>query len=270
MKMCRLKMFFVFVFVFVYVSSIAQNNYYVLNVKGNVKVKKNGIALKTNDQISDRDILVFGSISDMVAVISTKNGRMIIKPKPTEKSSELVALVGELLTPGTGRLSTRAGKITNAIELKKFFVEDSIALLGTAKVWVSPAAYPMNNENFFFVRYNWNGEIINKKLNFDGDSIIISKEAIYKIDGISINQEEAVEPVFYYKKGSQVTPLGGFTILFPEEGSLATAVAAYKKNSNITGDILKQELYALLKDIIGRNIDRENASKWLHISCGVK
>src|SRR4051812_25426471 len=103
---------------------LAQNTYYVLHTKGNVKLKKNGAVIKVNDQISEKETLIFGSPNDAVAVISTKNGRLILKPKSGAKSTELVCIVSEIISPGTGRLSTRSGKLNNIIETKNFFGSD--------------------------------------------------------------------------------------------------------------------------------------------------
>lgn len=243
--------------------AIAQNSYYVLNARGTVKVKKTGAVVKVNDQISDKDVLLFSSPNDALAVISTKNGRMILKPKPTAKSSELVCVVSEILNPGTGRLSARAGKINNVIELKKYFGEDSLLILGTSRVWISPSAFIMDASNFFFVRYTLNGETINKKLSFDKDSLILNAAEIYKVDGKSVLASEVKEAKLFYKSAATASELCPFTIRFAEEESAKATVSSFKKNSSSKGDEFLQELYPLLKDIYGGNTDKENVRLWV-------
>ena len=162
--MKRIVLFAVIGLSFAVQNSMAQNSYYVLNVKGIVKLEKTKVPLKANDQISDQESLLFGSPSDAVAVIGSKSGRIILRPKPTGKTSELICVVRDILNPGTGRLSARGGGITNAIELERFFGRDSLHIFGQYKVWISPDAFPMDAGSFFFVRYTWKDEVINKKL----------------------------------------------------------------------------------------------------------
>src|SRR5436190_7306281 len=118
--------YFLILLAFGFQPSYAQNVYYILNVKGNVRLEKTRTPLRVNDQISDQDALLFGSPNDAVAVISTKTGRMILRPKPSAKSSELVSVVSDILNPGTARLSARGGGITNIVELAKYFGPDSL------------------------------------------------------------------------------------------------------------------------------------------------
>ena len=245
----------------------AQNIYFVLNTKGNVKIKKTGKLIKTNDQISDKDILVFGSMTDAVAVISSKNGRMVLRPKASTKSSEFVCVVSEILNPGTARLSSRAGNITNQIELKKFFSDDSLHILGSIKVWISPQAFPMNTDNFFFVRYTWNGQTINKKLSSNQDSLFISSSDLYKVDGKNIIASETSNVSLHYKKGTSSLLICPFTISFLEEMQTKEIILSFKKNSNYKEDDFIKELISLLKDIYG-NTDKENVKAWVKQNIG--
>jgi hypothetical protein len=246
---------------------LAQNIYHVLNTKGIIKIKKTGNTLKTNDQISDKDVLIFSKATDAVAVISTKNGRMILRPKQNPKSSELICVVSEILNPGTGRLSARNGSITNAIEIQKYFSDDSLNILGTTKVWISPMAYPMNAENFFFVRYTWQGQSINKKLSFNKDSLILNASELYKVDGKNISVVEISDAKLYYKKGSSNLMVCTFTISFPDETKVNETISAFRKYSSLKGEDFLKELYPLLKDTYG-NTDKSNVREWVTKNIG--
>lgn len=248
-------------------SSIAQNVYYVLSVKGIVKLAKTKAALKPNDQISDKDAILFSAPTDMMAVVSTRSGRMILRPKPTAKSSELMCVVSDILKPGTGRLSARAGSITNIIELKRYFGNDSLNILGTGKVWVSPAAYPMNADNFFFVRYQWKGETINKKLSVERDTLLLSTNDIYKVDGKAILSKDVKDTKLFYKQGTAVSEIGPFTVSFPEETAVKQLVTSFKDHSSLKGTQFLDELTPLLKDIYGKT-DKDNVRAWLKKNVG--
>ncbi len=248
-------------------SAFSQTTYFVLNVKGIVKIKKTGKILKINDQLSDKETLSFTSINDVVAVISTKNGRMILKPKQTAKSSELYCVLSEILNPGTGRLSSRSGSITNSIELENFFEKDSLYILGSTKKWISPIAFPMNQENFFFVRYTWKGETINKKLLYYNDSININKEDLYKVDGKNISPDETTNPTLYYKKGASTSQICLFTISFPNESKTKEIVTAFKQHKTSKGEDFIGELLPLLKDIYGKT-EIDNVRWWVRKNIG--
>ena len=244
-------------------SGWAQNIYHVLNVKGIVRLEKTKAAIKVNDQISDRDALLFGSATDAVAVISSKNGRMILRPKPTARSSELICLVSDILNPGTARLSTRAGSINNIIELKNYFGQDTLFVLGAFKVWISSSAFPMNATDFFFVRYRWKGEAINKKLSFEKDSLILTAGDIYSVDAAPIAPKDAIDAQLFYKQGSTVSEIGSFTVLFPKETGLIELVTSFKRHSSFKGKQFVDELTPLLRDIYGRT-DPENVRSWVY------
>jgi hypothetical protein len=265
--MKKLNLFAFFILIAFLQTVSAQNSYYVLNIKGTVKVKKTGAVIKINDQISDKDILLFNTPTDAVAVISTKNGRMVLRPKPNAKSSELVCVVSEILNPGTGRLSTRTGPINNAVDLDNYFNKDSLNVLGSMKVWISPMAFPMDQENFFFVRYRWNGETINKKLNFEKDSILLNAADIFKVDGKDIAYNEITSPALYYKKGASATQMCPFNISFLDEIQLRETITSFKKYSSNKGSEFIDELRPLLMDIYG-NTDRKNVRNWVKKNIG--
>ncbi len=245
----------------------AQNAYYVLHVKGHVTLEKSKALLKPNDQVSDQDKILFGGPADAVAVISSKSGRMVLRPKPAAKSSELICVVTDILNPGTGRLSARAGGITNRVELNHFFSRDTLFLLGEGKVWISPAAFPVNSTNFFFIRYTWNGETINKKIVFHQDTMLLSRQEIYKVDGAQIAPKSVKNATLLYKQGSAMSEVSPFMVAFPEEASLREIVAAFKMRSTLTGNQFLDELTALLSDIYGRT-NRENVHDWLKKNVG--
>ena len=242
-------------------SAYAQNIYYVLNVKGNVRLEKTKTPLRVNDQISGQDALIFGSPNDVVAVISTKTGRMILRPKPSAKSSELVSVVSDILNPGTARLSTRGGGVTNIVELENYFGADTLYVLGTNKVWISPSAFPMNEANFFFVRYTYKGETINKKLNFEKDSLILSASELYKIDNAPINARDVSDATLFYKQGASASEKSAFSVSFPNEALVKQALLTFKTRSGLKGNKLLDELTPLLRDMYGRT-DKNNVSNW--------
>lgn len=194
-------------------SAQAQEEYYVvLHVKGKVSLTKSGELLKPNTQVSPNAKVTFSSPNDLVAVLHPTKGRSIMKPSrnPESGSSELIAFVKNTLVAGTGRASTRAGKFTNFIEIDSFFTasplmyyKGQVALIGPkVKFKVSQEAFPLNAKSFFFARYEYNGEVINKKMGFEGDAFILDKESLYKIDGQPITPSQIRNFQLFYRNAT--------------------------------------------------------------------
>jgi hypothetical protein len=266
--MKNFKIIFLTVLSFLMADVSAQTTYYVLSTRGTVKNKKTGVVLKPNATLSERDVIAFSSPRDVVMVVNIKNVRFVLKPKPNAKSTELFNMVSEILNPGTGRITTRSPSIANVNDLKKYFSEDSLNILGSSKVWVSPQAYQMNQSQFFFVRYVWNGEVINKKLLFEKDSILLTANEIYKVDMKVIDARDIKDATLYYKQNTTVTEICPFTMAFPEEVALKEMVLAFKKHSTTKGNEFIEELVSLLNDAYGR-ADKENVRKWVKVNIGV-
>jgi hypothetical protein len=253
---------------FVATTIFAQTAYFVLGTRGTVKIKKTGLVLKPNSPLSERDVIAFSSPRDAVMIVNTKNVRFVLKPKPNAKSPEqLTSMVSEVLNPGTVRFSKPSGSIANVNDLKKYFSEDSLNVLGSSKVWLSPKAYQMNQSQFFFVRYVWNNEVFNKKLLFERDSILLTANEVYKVDMKVIDARDIQDATLYYKQNTTVTEICPFTIAFPDEVALKEMVLAFKKHTTAKGNDFIEELVALLSDAYGRT-DKENVRKWVKVNIG--
>ncbi|MFL5728760.1 MAG: hypothetical protein ACJ75J_04660, partial [Cytophagaceae bacterium] len=128
----------------------------------------------------------------MAAVLSPQKGRFTLNADKVQKNAkgEFIALIEASMSPlgSTKKLSTRAGLLTNTIELQKFFAAgDSLSqgrflVIGKGKYVLSKDAFPLDDKHFFFIRYSYEGQQVNKKLAFSGDTLFIDK-TIYQIDG---------------------------------------------------------------------------------------
>lgn len=81
----------------------------------------------------------------------------------------------------------------------------TVAILGDSfSVKVSSTSYPMDDNKFFYVQYQYQGEAINKKLANKEDNLIISVDEFFAIDGKAIPSEEVSDiKLFYYNAESQ-------------------------------------------------------------------
>lgn len=156
-------------------------------------------------KIDESAQLRFDSPNARAAVLSSSRGRYIIQAnKSSSSTSDLAYALSSIISPVRGKLSTRAGGINNALDFSKYFGEGPVAaLLDSYKVKVSPSAYPMNDDQFFYVQYMYEGEAINKKLSSEGESLVFD-QSLYTIDGNSIDASQVGEMnLFYYNASTQ-------------------------------------------------------------------
>ena len=119
-------------------------------------------------------------------------------------NSEIVAYVKSAISPASSKLSTRKGLINNLLDLKKYFDEGKTPMVVVGKLAVSlnPSVFPLNNEHFFYIRYRYKGEEVNKQLEFQNDKIFIEKQALFAVDGKPIAESDVSGKMvlYYYHK----------------------------------------------------------------------
>ena len=146
------------------VTVFGQEVYKVMHVKGQVKLVSTGVPLKRGDEIAADKRITFSSKQDMIMALSNKKGRVVIKPTSGSSSdSELTAMLKDIVTEASGKLSTR-GIFSNRLDLENYLIGDFVVLGGEMSLRISPDVYKMDENNFFYIRYKYNDEEINKKL----------------------------------------------------------------------------------------------------------
>jgi hypothetical protein len=241
-------------------STINAQEYYVLQVKGKVK-NKSGSYLKSNDIIKADEKLSFSSPEDVVAVVNPKTGRSIIKPAPSKASSELFAYVKDAITPATKKLSTRNGGFNNVVDLQAYFKEP-VLLLPVLKYQMNANVFPLSSSSFFFIRYKYNNEDINKKVVFHSDTIRFIKEDLLKVDGQKIEHEKISDIRLYYLKDNKPELVSPLHFNFTSSEQLQSEVLLLKKT--LKGKDQKEtrdEMIAYLSEFYGK-IDSENFNAW--------
>ncbi len=241
-------------------------DYYVLQVKGIVKKVKTGALIKTKDVVKADDQLTFSSPSDAVAVVSPKSGRFILKPGKSTKSNELMSYVKDALSPASTRLSTRSGGLNNMLDLRALFSQP-ILLLPELHYKVNGQNFPISQKTFFFIQYQYKGELINKQLKINPDSLlIINRSDLFKIDGKSVNESEIKTPVLHYysDKGSVlISPisftLADLTAVKTEVDVLVEALGTSEKDSSK----IQNEILDYLSEHYGK-VDSDNLKRWLN------
>ena len=242
--------------------------YTVLSVKGEIILEKTGRAIQEMDEICANDKLTFSSSDSKAAVLSSDQGRFIIKPSKKKNADNLTAYVKSVLMQGTGNLSSRG-----EISLENEFGENYF-VVGKYRLQVDLKSYPMDESNFFYLKYQYGGNDINKKLKYENDWLLIDKESVYKIDDKDIEQDKIKTVTLYYyeKEKNTSTKITSFGLAFANENKLGKELGDYinlLKGAGKKNEVIINEVLLYLTDVYG-NINSENVRIWLGEKYGLK
>ncbi|MCS6832740.1 MAG: hypothetical protein NZ521_04150, partial [Flammeovirgaceae bacterium] len=145
-------------------------NYVILHVKGTILQKDTRQPLKVGDQLNEESILVFSALDAFAVVMSKEKGRMIANAQQAKKegTDEFVATFREILLPMKSTTSTAKGKKEDEIiSFKDYFGEGNFVIIGNSiKVKVNKEKFPLDNQHFLVLKYDYEGKKINKPIPF--------------------------------------------------------------------------------------------------------
>lgn len=191
------------------------DKYKVIKVNGQIQIKKTGKNLSQGDEFAPNTALDFKTTDSRAAVISSSKGRFVLTANTNNSK-------GSNLVPAMNSVATRSGAIINMIDLKNVF-SDNYVIIEEVRMKIGKDAFPMiKEEKFFYVDYEYNGEVISKMLKFSNDTLIMSKSDIFKIDGKPIENPYSIEIKLYYRNElkEESTPINTFNAVFPEKNAL--------------------------------------------------
>jgi hypothetical protein len=233
------------------------DKYKVIKVNGQIQVKKTGKNLSQGDEFAPNTPLDFKTSESRAAVISSTKGRFVLTADNNSKGSNLV--------PAMNSVATRSGAIINMIDLKNVFT-DNYVIIDEVKLKIGKDAFPMvEGETFFYVDYEYNGEVISKMLDFSNDTLIISKSDIFKIDGKAIENPYTIEFKLFYRneKKEESASINTFIAIFPETNALKQEVKV------ILDELAKQTEKQKLENVLSYinefygKPDKENVKSFL-------
>jgi len=239
---------------YAYTGSMAKkSNYKVIRVNGKIKFVKTQEEMKRGDSYITGTPIDFLTKGAMAAVING-NSRMILKG--SEKGRVRIL-------PATSNTTSRAGALINKIDLMAHF-QGRYLIFDEEKLKIGKEAYPMNDNFFFFLRYEHNKELIDKKLGHSNNYLIINKDDLFKIDGKNIGVEEKEMTLYYYDlKNKRSEKISAFTPVFPDlevlELEVNDLLGLYKAR---TDNFKIEEITSYLNEFYGRP-QKDNLSTWL-------
>jgi hypothetical protein len=124
----------------------------------------------------------------------------------------------------------------------------------------------MNENNFFYIRYVYKGDTINKRLLYSNDTLTIEKKSLLTVDGKPIpNPEISLMEIFYLQKGETTKRvlINSFDPVFLNEDDLKSEVniileSMQKKDKSAKID----EIISYISEMYGKP-NRENITEWL-------
>ncbi len=193
------------------ISLNAQTNYKVIKVNGTIHYTRTGSSMNLGDVFPDNENLKFESASSRAAVINPEKGRFILTP---ESSSQLSGAKSNFL-PAMSNISTRGGALNSLNDIQNQFT-GPVSILYKASWHINPYQFPMDENSFFYLQYQYKGETINKKLEFEENSLVFLREEILKIDEQSITGLDNPSSILYYYSSEGSQYISSFELIFPE------------------------------------------------------
>jgi hypothetical protein len=232
--------------------------YNVLNVVGEIKVKSTGKPITKGDVISSEDQVTFANTTAMAAVFSPSKGRFTLKAKPDQKAgSEYLAYVKASIVPATQVLAARD------VELSDYRAPDKADEICSTKFLVLPntivpigETFAIDADHFYFIRMEWNGEEVSKKLNVTDKMLSISTDEILKVDDKSIPAQEVSNYKLYYYDAPEKRSVLVCVMdpIFPDAAALQEEVKIMLdagRAANVPEDKLRTESMLYLIDYYG-------------------
>jgi hypothetical protein len=241
----------------------SQSDYKVIKVNGSILLRERNISLETGTVFSEKEDLLFRSEDATAAVISSQKGRLVL----TSKNHDISTAKSNYLPP-MYNIASRGVSI-NADDLGDYF-SGKYVVLDKQSIEIDEKKYPMDNDHFFFFRYTFKGEDINKKLGFSGDSLIIDKISLLTVDGNSIPSADNTKIKLFYRKGTESVFISEFDLIFPDMKQLKKETEIIL--SEITGKQSKEkikEIDSFINEFYGK-VDQEMLDEWLGVNFGLK
>lgn len=197
---------------------VAPQNYYVTFIKGNVTIAPDHKQLAVGQVLHTTDCLEFSGSGDKVALINPAAGRFVVHDKKHIGSESgmprILVVISENLEPVIySKILAARNVLNNVEELRSFFKnmasenKDTAAHLLIAdslRFSLSEQGFTNRERKIFFVRYQYHGESINKKLTYiessvpGGDPDLLLDKDILQVDGKQIDASEISNAQLFY------------------------------------------------------------------------
>jgi hypothetical protein len=243
----------------------AQINYKVIKVNGTIQYVRTGSQMALGDVFPENEDLSFATPNSRAAVINPEKGRFILTP---QSASQLSGAKSNFL-PAMSNISTRGGALNNLTAIQNQF-DGTLSILYEASWHINPYQFPQDDGRFFYLRFRYHGEEINKKLLHRENQLVFSREDILRVDGRPIPGLDSPAVILYYYTGEGPQFINEFELVFPkikvlrqEAGIILEEFGRYDYNRKVN------EIAGYLFDFYGKP-DKEDVMLFLEKDFGLK
>lgn len=245
-------------FLFLAMYATAQENFKVIKVNGTIVLKAKGVSLETGTVFNEKEDLLFRDNDASAAVINPQRGRVII----TSKNHNLAEASSNYL-PAMYNISKRGGFADEPETLQDIF-SGKYVILDRDEINIDRRIYPLDKEHFFFLRYIYKGEEINKKLPSSADTLIIDKKDLYTIDGKPIPSPDNTLIKLFFMNGASPMQICEFNLIFPDASQVSDEVKVILEAlTDKTSYQKTREVSNYIGEEYGK-INYESLVKWLN------
>ncbi len=253
-------------FVFKSSRKMEVDKYKVIKITGNIIYAKNKKNVSQGDLFPETEKIEFKTPDSKAAIISTAKGRFILAPGADKSKTTVKAN----LLPASNNVSSRSGAVNNILDLQNLFT-GNIVVLNKLKVSINKETYPMGDNSFFYLRYKYKGEEINKKLSYENDKLVFDKTELLMVDGKAISApDENKYKLFYMSDSKTSTLINEFALITPNDETLKSEINIMLKE--VEGKSYSEkvdETIAYLNDFYGK-ANKNNVMEWLKVNCNLE
>ncbi len=240
----------------------AQDYFTVIKVSGNIVIERTGTPLDIGTSFSQDENLLFKVPDSRAAVINPQKGRFIIT---SQNIAEFKSLKSNYL-PSAGKISTRSVGFSSRRDDLRKQIEGNYVILDESRIKVDTDFFPLTDKNYFYITYDFNDKIINRKLAFNEDTILIRKNELLAIDGIVIPDPRIqIMKLVYLEEGQENSSeiICSFLPVFPDLAQLKLEIKVILEQMEMSPYEEKlREISAFIKEFYG-NLDEPNLKRWL-------
>jgi len=247
--------------------------YNIIRVQGDIFNISQNKSLAKGDKITSKDRLKFGNKEAKALAISSKSGKFVISPpqKANAQEREIVAFLTNVILPipKNAALGTRFVAGNAVQELASYFGTGKYGIIGNKlSIKMSKESFPMNSNQFFVYRYEYQEKPMNKRIAFSNDTLVFQKEMLYRVGETEISPEVVKKVDIYYMKDAQnknaeltvtFSPTFIDEIIFKEECESIIKLYQSKKQTNKQ---IYQEIMLYTQDVYGQ-VDESILKTWL-------
>ena len=233
-------------------AELSATSYRVIKVNGKIYFVKTKSDMKQGDMYIAGTPITFANKESRAAIINKLKGRCVLTPAEKGKPKILQA---------ANNIASRSGALLNRIDIKNHFAENYL-VIGRMDVEIGAVNFPQDDRNFFYLAYHYNGELIHKKLSYEGNHLILDAQEIFNVDSKPIPVQDT-EMSLYYMKNGLGDKLATFNPVFPDPTDLKSEIEIIMgEYTDKTKDVKVEEVTAYLNEFYGTP-RKENLAAWL-------